>query len=84
MKYLTTNRRFVTSLYTDSLDDEDEVLLVMAEELGKFVDVVGGNDYAHLLLTPLEALATVDEASVRDMVRPLTYFVSMSSPQLCI
>jgi serine/threonine-protein phosphatase 2A regulatory subunit A len=52
---------------SDSLDDEDEVLLVMADELGGFVDVVGGDAYAHLLLTPLESLATVDEASVRQM-----------------
>lgn len=52
----------------DSLDDEDEVLLVMAEELGGFVDVVGGPSEAYRLLKPLESLATVDEASVRDMV----------------
>lgn len=39
----------------------------MAEELGKFVEVVGGPPHAHLLLCPLESLATVDEASVRDM-----------------
>ncbi|DAZ95900.1 TPA: LOW QUALITY PROTEIN: hypothetical protein N0F65_012611 [Lagenidium giganteum] len=51
----------------DSLDDEDEVLLVMAEELGNFVDVVGGPSNAYPLLVPLESLATVDEASVRDM-----------------
>ncbi|KAF1795252.1 HEAT, type 2 [Phytophthora cactorum] len=51
----------------DSLDDEDEVLLVMAEELGAFVDVVGGPAHAYLLLKPLESLSTVDEASVRDM-----------------
>jgi serine/threonine-protein phosphatase 2A regulatory subunit A len=45
------------------------VLLVMAEELGRCVDVVGGPASAYPLLTPLESLATVDEASVRDMVR---------------
>lgn len=65
----------------DSLDDEDEVLLVMAEELGKFVEVVGGPAHAHLLLSPLESLATVDEASVRDMVRsiPVLSVVTLSS-----
>jgi serine/threonine-protein phosphatase 2A regulatory subunit A len=62
----------------DSLDDEDEVLLVIAEELGKFVEVVGGPAHAHLLLSPLESLATVDEASVRDMVR-LKAVVMLSS-----
>lgn len=41
----------------------------MAEELGGFVDVVGGPSEAYRLLKPLESLATVDEASVRDMVR---------------
>lgn len=39
----------------------------MAEELGNFVDVVGGPAMAYPLLTPLESLAIVDEASVRDM-----------------
>lgn len=47
-------------------DDEDEVLLVVAEELGKFVPLVGGPTYAHFILPPLEALASVDETVVRD------------------
>lgn len=66
-----TNRPLVSfpGWNQDSLDDEDEVLLVIAEELGNFVEVVGGPAHAHLLLNPLESLATVDEASVRDMVR---------------
>lgn len=38
----------------------------MAEELGKFVPLVGGPEYAHFLLLPLETLATVDETVVRD------------------
>jgi serine/threonine-protein phosphatase 2A regulatory subunit A len=50
----------------ESIDDEDEVLLVMAEELGKFIDYVGGKDHAHELLVPLEALANVEDTSVRD------------------
>ncbi|KAG6609922.1 protein phosphatase 2 [Phytophthora cinnamomi] len=65
----------------DSLDDEDEVLLVMAEELGDFVDVVGGPAHAYLLLKPLESLATVDEASVRDMaVRSICKVVEAMEP----
>ncbi|KAE9048885.1 Serine/threonine-protein phosphatase 2A regulatory subunit A alpha isoform [Phytophthora rubi] len=65
----------------DSLDDEDEVLLVMAEELGDFVDVVGGPPHAYLLLKPLESLATVDEASVRDMaVRSICKVVEAMEP----
>lgn len=50
----------------DSLDDDDEVLLVMAEQLGSFVKQVGGPNHAASLLVPLEALATVEESAVRE------------------
>merc|ERR1719408_1220005 len=49
----------------ESIDDEDEVLLALAEELGNFVDYVGGTAHAISLLTPLETLATVEETVVR-------------------
>ena len=51
---------------TDSNDDEDEVLLAMAEELGNFVPYVGGPAHAHCLLPPLENLSQVEETVVRD------------------
>ena len=38
----------------------------MAEQLGEFVPLVGGNEFAHHLLTPLESLATCEETVVRD------------------
>lgn len=50
----------------DQLDDEDEVLLVLAEELGGFAEYVGGNEYAYTVLGPLENLAAVEETLVRD------------------
>lgn len=50
----------------ESVDDDDEVLLVLAEELGRFVDFVGGPAHAHTLLVPLEGLATVEEMTVRE------------------
>ncbi|THH17009.1 hypothetical protein EW146_g3728 [Bondarzewia mesenterica] len=51
----------------DSVDDEDEVLLALAEELGKnFDDYIGGHEYAHVLLGPLENLSAVEETLVRD------------------
>ena len=53
----------------DSLDDEDEVLLALAEELGTFTDYVGGPPFAYVLLGPLENLAAVEETLVRDKVR---------------
>ncbi|CAI2175844.1 1362_t:CDS:10 [Funneliformis geosporum] len=45
----------------ESIDDEDEVLLALAEELGNFVEYVGGKDQAHKILGPLENLAAVEE-----------------------
>ena len=34
--------------------------------MGDFVPLVGGNEFAHHLLTPLESLATCEETVVRD------------------
>jgi hypothetical protein len=54
----------------DSVDDEDEVLLALADELGKnFEEYIGGKEYAHTLLGPLENLSAVEETLVRDKVR---------------
>lgn len=51
----------------DSLDDDDEILLALAEELGmNFVEYVGGPNYGHLILIVLESLAAVEETLVRD------------------
>lgn len=53
----------------DSVDDEDEVLLALAEELGRnFEEYIGGPEHAHLLLGPLENLSAVEETLVRDKV----------------
>uniref|UniRef100_A0A674NNF5 Protein phosphatase 2, regulatory subunit A, beta b n=1 Tax=Takifugu rubripes TaxID=31033 RepID=A0A674NNF5_TAKRU len=51
---------------TDTIYDEDEVLLALAEQLGNFTMLVGGPEYIHCLLPPLESLATVEETVVRD------------------
>ncbi|KAI1317084.1 hypothetical protein EDD11_009067 [Mortierella claussenii] len=50
----------------ESIDDEDEVLLALAGELGDFVEYIGGAQYAHILLQPLENLAAVEETMVRE------------------
>ncbi|KAF9241372.1 armadillo-type protein [Melanogaster broomeanus] len=51
----------------DSVDDEDEVLLALAEELGRsFEEYIGGPQHAHILLGPLENLSAVEETLVRD------------------
>ena len=53
---------------TESVEDEDEVLTALGDELGSFVEYVGGPDYGHVLLSPLENLATIEEPLVRDKV----------------
>ncbi|KAJ0401076.1 hypothetical protein ATCC90586_000760 [Pythium insidiosum] len=50
----------------EATDDEDEVLVALAEELGAFVDLVGGPQHATVLVEPLEVLAAVEETVVRD------------------
>jgi serine/threonine-protein phosphatase 2A regulatory subunit A len=42
------------------------VLLAMADQLGAFVDAVGGPTFVHTLLAPLQLLAVVEETAVRD------------------
>ncbi|XP_049533428.1 serine/threonine-protein phosphatase PP2A 65 kDa regulatory subunit isoform X2 [Anopheles darlingi] len=51
---------------TESIYDEDEVLLALAEQLGNFIPLVGGPEYAMYLIPPLESLATVEETVVRE------------------
>mmetsp|Transcript_8561 Transcript_8561/g.24416 ORF Transcript_8561/g.24416 Transcript_8561/m.24416 type:complete len:595 (-) Transcript_8561:83-1867(-) len=50
----------------ESIDDEDEVLLVVAEKLGSFDKYLGGKDHIACLFQPLESLATVEEPTVRE------------------
>jgi hypothetical protein len=59
----------ISCVSTESVEDEDEVLTVLSEELGGFVEYVGGPQYAHVLLSPLENLAAIEEPLVRDKVR---------------
>lgn len=57
----------------EAMEDEDEVLIALADELGNFVEYVGGGQYAQVLLNPLQHLATVEEPLVRQKVRTLAY-----------
>ncbi|OAY84772.1 Serine/threonine-protein phosphatase 2A 65 kDa regulatory subunit A beta isoform [Ananas comosus] len=59
-------RKELIPFLSENNDDEDEVLLAMAEELGIFIPYIGGVEYAHVLLPPLETLCTVEETCVRD------------------
>ena len=65
--YLNRSQELLPFL-TDGIDDEDEVLLALANSLGKMFEQVGGEAHAHNLLPPLELLLTVG-----------TYFISYRS-----
>ena len=52
----------------ESVEDEDEVLTQLSQELGDFVPFVGGPEYGHVLLSPLENLAAIEEPLVREKV----------------
>lgn len=39
---------------TDTIYDEDEVLLALAEQLGTFTTLVGGPEYVHCLLVSVK------------------------------
>jgi len=73
-------RRELIPFLNDNNDDEDEVLLSVAEELGKFVPLIGGPEYAHFLLLPLETLASVDETVVRDRAVESICTIGLSMP----
>ena len=61
---------------SESTDDEDDVLCVIADKLGDLVDYVGGSQFAHILLGPLESLTTVEDAATRDMAVKSTEIVT--------
>lgn len=44
------------------------MLTALSEELGNFTDYVGGPEHAHVLLSPLENLAAIEEPLVREKV----------------
>lgn len=59
----------------DLMDDEEEVLLALAETLGNFVDYVGGANHAIHIIGPLERLCQVEETAVREKVKSIDIFV---------
>ncbi|EGS20800.1 uncharacterized protein CTHT_0026380 [Thermochaetoides thermophila DSM 1495] len=66
----------------ESVEDEDEVLVALSEELGNFIEYVGGPQWGHVLLSPLENLAAIEEPVVRDKaVESLNKICTELSPQ---
>jgi len=50
------------------MDDDDEVLVVLAETLSTMLDYAGGPQHAEHVLRPLEKLCTIEETVVREKV----------------
>ena len=50
------------------MDDDEEVLLVLAETLGTMLDYAGGPQHAEHVLRPLEKLCNIEETAVREKV----------------
>lgn len=50
------------------IDDMDQILVAMAEKLGKFVPLIGGPEHSHALIPLFEALCEAEEITVREMV----------------
>jgi len=65
---------------TDGVDDEDEVLLGVANSLGKMIPLVGGGSHALSLLPPIELLLTVEENSVRDTATSSALLIASALP----
>ena len=62
---LRTREELVPYL-SEFTDDEDDVLLTLCNQLCILRGLLGGAEHLHVLLLPLEALAGVEEAVVRD------------------
>ena len=63
-----TREELLPFLFSEVIDEEeDEVLISLAEELGQpsFIPLVGGEMYSHSLIGPLEELANKEECLVR-------------------
>lgn len=77
-----TRDELVSFLTDVAQDDEDEVFAVLADELGKFVPLVGGPEYATVLLPVLDLLASTEETLVRDKaVKSLNTIAAQMSPE---
>ena len=70
--YLVTE----SSNFLDLMDDEEEVLLALAEVLGpQFLDYIGGPAHAIQIIKILEKLCQLDESTVRDKVSYIITFL---------
>mmetsp|Transcript_27239 Transcript_27239/g.45939 ORF Transcript_27239/g.45939 Transcript_27239/m.45939 type:complete len:617 (-) Transcript_27239:161-2011(-) len=58
-------REELVPFLTECVDDDDEVIMVIADELGNLRSFVGGSAHVYTLLAPLEMLICGEESAVR-------------------
>ena len=63
--------------FSEFLDDDDEVLLALAQELGGLLPQVGGAAWVSSLLNVLQELALLEESTVRDAVSICDFSLSL-------
>jgi serine/threonine-protein phosphatase 2A regulatory subunit A len=61
---------------TESMDDEADVLLTIADKLSDLIKYVGGREYVHFLLVPLEFLVMNEVMAIRE--------AAINSIELCV
>lgn len=67
--FLISLVRVYVNNFTDLMDDEEEVLLALAEVLGpQFLEHIGGPAHALHVIKILEKLCQLDESTIRDKV----------------
>lgn len=70
---------------SEFIDDDDDILLVLAEELGNLIELCGGKEWAHILLVPLETLAGAEESAVREKATEAIEKISnVQSDKVCL
>lgn len=50
----------------EEYDNEDDFLIKLADQIVQLKDMVGGQQHVHLLLTPLEFIASIEEPKIRE------------------
>jgi len=50
-------------------DDEDEVLEVLASQIGCLLEFIGGNEHLSCLIPAIEGLLGAEQSKVREKVR---------------
>jgi serine/threonine-protein phosphatase 2A regulatory subunit A len=71
-----TRKELIPFLCLSAIDDEDDVLVVLAEQLGSFPALVG-HEFSHILVPPLEQLASVEDEHVRNQVFTFSFTYSI-------